>query len=117
MARTVLIVDDHPEFRACVLELLEAEGLEVVGQAVDGESAIAAAQALRPDVVLLDVRLPDIDGFEVARRLAALDAGQQIVLTSSHGCRDFASLVAESPARGFLCKDAISVSALQALLA
>lgn len=116
MARTVLIVDDHHEFRACVLGLLEAEGLEVVGQAVDGETAIAAALALRPDLVLLDVRLPDIDGFEVARRLAELDPGQQIVLTSSHGCQDFASLVAESPARGFLCKDKISVPAIQALL-
>lgn len=116
MARTVLIVDDHPEFRACVLSLLEAEGLEVVGQAADGETAIAAALALRPDLVLLDVRLPDIDGFEVARRLAALDARQQIVLTSSHGCQDFASLVARSPARGFLCKDAISGPALRKLL-
>lgn len=116
MARTVLIVDDHPEFRARALSLLEAEGLEVVGQAADGATAIEAATALRPDLVLLDVRLPDIDGFEVARRLMELDARPEIVLTSSHACEDFASLIAASPARGFLCKDNVSGPALRALL-
>ena len=66
---TVLIVDDHPSFRASARAILEADGFEVSGEAEDGESAIAAADRLHPDVVLLDVQLPDIDGFEVTRRL------------------------------------------------
>ena len=71
MARTVLIVDDHPSFRASARRMLEADGYDVVGEAADGTSAIDAARALRPDLVLLDVRLPDFDGFKVAERLAA----------------------------------------------
>ena len=70
MGKSVLIVDDHPSFRASARRMLEAAGYEVVGEAEDGAAALDAAGQLRPDVVLLDVRLPDIDGFEVARRLA-----------------------------------------------
>ena len=70
MAATVLIVDDHPGFRAAARRLLELEGYHVVGEAQDGESAIVAARELRPDFVLLDVQLPDIDGFEVAERMS-----------------------------------------------
>src|SRR5436190_17586305 len=66
---TVLIIDDHPSFRASARRMLEAHGYEVVGEAEDGGAALAAAERLRPDLVLLDVRLPDIDGFEVAKRL------------------------------------------------
>ena len=68
---TVLIVDDHPAFRSLARALLESEGFAVVGEAEDGEAAIAAVAALRPAVVLLDVQLPGLDGFEVAERLAA----------------------------------------------
>ena len=70
MALTVLIVDDHPSFRASARVLLEAEGFDVIGEAADGASGIAEAQRLRPDLVLLDVQLPDIDGFDVASRLS-----------------------------------------------
>ena len=66
MALTVLIVDDHPSFRASARVLLEAEGFDVIGEAADGTSGIAEARRLRPDLVLLDVQLPDIDGFDVA---------------------------------------------------
>ena len=69
MALSVLIVDDHPSFRASARVLLEAEGFDVIGEAADGASGIAEAKRLRPDLVLLDVQLPDIDGFDVASRL------------------------------------------------
>ena len=71
MTRTILIVDDHPSFRASARMLLEAEGFDVIGEAEDGASALRAVEELRPDVVLLDVQLPDIDGLEVAARLSA----------------------------------------------
>jgi DNA-binding NarL/FixJ family response regulator len=67
----VLIVDDHDGFRSSARALLEAEGFDVVGEAGDAASALAAAARLRPEVVLLDIQLPGIDGFEVAARLAA----------------------------------------------
>jgi len=69
MRPTLLIVDDHPGFRSLARRLLEAGGFEVVGEAADGHAAIAAARTLRPDVVLLDIQLPDIDGFEVTALL------------------------------------------------
>ncbi len=69
MTRTVLIVDDHPSFRATARALLQAEGFDVVGEAVDGADALAKVRELRPEVVLLDVQLPDLDGFEIASRL------------------------------------------------
>jgi CheY-like chemotaxis protein len=108
VATTVLIVDDHPSFRATARALLEAEGLEVVGEAEDGAGAILAAAELEPDLVLLDVQLPDLDGFEVAAQL-----------TSRNGSRDlcdFGPLVAESGARGFVPKAELSVARIAALL-
>ena len=83
---SVLIVDDHPSFRASARRLLEAEGFDVIGEAGDGHAAIAAAQQLQPDLVLLDVQLPDLDGFEVAARLAALGLPSAVILTSSRNC-------------------------------
>ena len=89
MAKTVLIVDDHPSFRASARRMLEADGYEVLGEAEDGAAAAAAVEQLRPDLVLLDIRLPDIDGFEVARRLLDRDGRTpQIVLTSSNDPMD-----------------------------
>jgi DNA-binding NarL/FixJ family response regulator len=113
---TVLIVDDHPSFRGTARALLEAEGYEVVGEAEDGAGAVAAAARLRPQVVLLDVQLPDLDGFEVAARLRALDHVPQIVLTSSRDGSDFGSLIAGCGALGFVPKAELSGPALAALL-
>jgi DNA-binding NarL/FixJ family response regulator len=113
---SVLIVDDHRSFRASVRRLLEAEGLAVVGEAADGHMAIAVAQELEPDVVLLDVQLPDIDGFEVASRLAALGSRAAVVLTSSRAAAEYGALIADSPARGFIHKSDLSGAALTGLL-
>jgi DNA-binding NarL/FixJ family response regulator len=120
MAVSVLIVDDHPSFRATARLLLEVEGYHVIGEAVDGATALLAADALHPDLVLLDVNLPDIDGFQVASRLTADDAATAhrpaIILTSSRDPSDFGTLVARSGARGFIPKAELSGDALAALL-
>jgi DNA-binding NarL/FixJ family response regulator len=115
MAWTVLIVDDHPGFRSFARRLLEADGFTVVGEAGDGGSAIEAAARLRPALVLLDVMLPDTDGFAVARRLAESGAESAVVLTSSREPEDFGDRLAQSPARGFIHKDELSGAALAAV--
>jgi two-component system response regulator EvgA len=117
MATTVLIVDDHEWFRASARTLLERHGLEIVGEAGDADAALSAARELTPDVVLLDVQLPDRDGFEVAARLAELDRPPAVVLTSSRDASEFGPLVAESGARGFIAKNELSGERIAALLA
>lgn len=116
MPHTVLIVDDHPSFRSTARMLLESEGFDVIGEAEDGASAVEAAQRLSPEVVLLDVQLPDTDGFAVARSLLAAGATAAIVLTSSRDGCDFGSLIAESGARGFVPKGELSGAAIAELL-
>jgi DNA-binding NarL/FixJ family response regulator len=114
---TVLIVDDHPSFRASARALLEAEGFVVVGEAENGVQALRVAKETRPDVVLLDVQLPDFDGFEVASRLTANGSSALVVLTSSRDGSDFGHLVPDSGARGFIPKAELSGEALTALIA
>jgi DNA-binding NarL/FixJ family response regulator len=113
---TILIVDDHPSFRGTARALLESEGFDVVGEAADGASAIEAVESLHPDVMLLDVHLPDIDGFEVAAALKKNGAPPAIVMTSSRDARDFGPLVEQSGARGFIAKAELSGATLSALL-
>ena len=115
MARSILIVDDFATFRASARGLLEAEGFDVVGEAENGVNAIRQARELKPEVVLLDVHLPDFDGFEVAERLHELDDPPIVILTSSRD--DYRSLVASSSARAFLRKDELSGAALTSALA
>lgn len=117
VATRVLIVDDHESFRATVRLLLESEGYEVVGEAADGRGAIACNEALGPDVVLLDVNLPDLDGFEVAGRLVQRASPPSVILTSNREAADFGALVEQSPARGFISKPDLSGSALERMLA
>jgi DNA-binding NarL/FixJ family response regulator len=116
MAKSVLIVDDHPGFRASARRMLEASGYEVLGEAGDGETAIAACGELGPDLVLLDVQLPDLDGFEVAGRLQALEPAPEVVLTSSRDRADFGDAIGESPARGFIAKADLCGPALAELV-
>jgi DNA-binding NarL/FixJ family response regulator len=113
---TVLIVDDHPSFRATARALLEAEGFDVLGEAADGASAIAACEELHPDVVLLDVQLPDTTGFQVASRLTTNGSGASVVLVSSRDGSDYGPLVEESGARGFVPKGELSGARITALL-
>ena len=112
---SVLIVDDHPSFRANARALLEAEGLEVVGEVEDGATALREVERLRPQVVLLDVQLPDLDGFEVASRLSQ-NGGPRVILVSSHDVHDFGRLVALSGAAGFIPKAELSGKAIADLL-
>ena len=116
MGPRVLIVDDHPSFRASARVLLEAEGFDVVGEAADGQAAIAEAGRLQPEVVLLDVQLPDIDGFDVAARLTGADDAPAVILVSSRDGSDFGPLVTRSGARGFVPKAELSGDRVQALL-
>jgi DNA-binding NarL/FixJ family response regulator len=116
MPPRVLIVDDHPTFRASARRLLEAEGYEVVGESADGESAIEATHELRPDIVLLDVQLPGIDGFEVAKRLTSNGSSPAIVLVSSREASDYGESVATSGARGFISKAELSGEAIAAVI-
>ena len=116
MKRTVLIVDDHAGFRASVRRVLEAGGYSVIAEAADGSSGVAAATESQPDVALVDVQLPDFDGFEVVRRLQESGEAPEIVLTSSHERADLGSLVENSGARGFVSKADLSAAALEALL-
>jgi len=116
MATRVLIVDDHPGFRATARMVLEGDGFEVVGEAGTGTDAIARAHDLKPDVVLLDIGLPDVDGLEVASRLTANGSAPAVVLCSSRSADDIGPEVARSGARGFIPKGELSGAALEALL-
>jgi DNA-binding NarL/FixJ family response regulator len=113
---TVLIVDDHPSFRASARTLLEAEGYEVIGEAENGLAAVAAAEALHPDLVLLDVQLPDIDGFQVADLLRKLTDPPAVVLTSSRDGSDYGRCIGDCGACGFVPKADLSGAAIAALL-
>jgi len=116
MALRVLIVDDHPGFRARARALLESEGFEVVGEAGSGADGVRTARELAPDVVLLDIQLPDTDGFAVASTVTGEDGGVQVVLTSSRDGSDFGALVGSCGARGFIAKAELSGARVAALL-
>jgi DNA-binding NarL/FixJ family response regulator len=117
MGASVLIVDDHAGFRLSARRILEVDGYEIVGEAGNGRSAIEAARRLEPDIVLLDVNLPDLDGFEVAREIAKEPGAPAIVLTSSHDREDFGDLLPASRAAGFVAKDELCGAAVAALVA
>jgi DNA-binding NarL/FixJ family response regulator len=111
---TVLIVDDHEGFRASARELLELDDFAVVGEAADGASALELARELEPELVLLDVALPDTSGFEIAERLAGVPS--KVILTSSRERRDFGRRVRRSGALGFVSKERLSGAALRAVM-
>ena len=113
---TVLIVDDHDDFRRSAAALLNAEGFDVVGDVADGAAAAEAVERLQPDVVLLDVQLPDVDGFAVAERLAQSPDPPQVVLISSREAAAYGARVHNAHALGFLAKRELSGAALAALV-
>ena len=113
----MLIVDDHAAFRSAARELLAAEGYDVVGEAADGASALAAVRELQPDVVLLDVQLPDLNGFEVAKALAEERTAPAIVFISSRPPSTFQWRLAADAGWRFIAKSDLSGEALAAALA
>jgi DNA-binding NarL/FixJ family response regulator len=114
--QTVLIVDDHAGFRSQARRLLTAAGFEVIGEAKNGASAVESARRLRPGVVLLDVQLPDFDGFEVARRLANSGVDAATVLISTRDSNAYRRRLAASPALGFISKSELSGASLAELV-
>ncbi len=117
MSPSILIVDDHAAFRALARRLLQADGYEVVGEAPTGQAGLDAAVALAPDVVLIDVRLPDIDGFQLAGRLASSGCAAAIVVTSSSDDPLYPKRAAASGARGFVAKHDVCGAALDRIVA
>jgi DNA-binding NarL/FixJ family response regulator len=118
MGRTALIVDDHPSFRASARAMLEAEGFEIVGELEDGASVVETVIALDPDLVLLDIQLPDKSGFDVCAELEDCDGHSgQVILVSSRDISDYGELVETSCACGFVPKGELSGDTIAALLA
>jgi DNA-binding NarL/FixJ family response regulator len=113
---SVLIVDDHPTFRGFARRLLQSAGFNVVGEAPDGASALTAARELRPDVVLLDVLLPDTSGFVVAEELAADPAPPVVVLISSRSAADLGTRLRTTRAHGFITKSELTPDSLAAAI-
>jgi len=116
MRKRVLIVDDHEPFRATARELLEEAGYVVAGEAGDAAEARAAVAADAPDAVLLDVQLPDEDGFAVATSLTADGGGPAVVLISSREADDYGRRIEACGARGFITKSRLSAAAFAALI-
>jgi DNA-binding NarL/FixJ family response regulator len=115
--QTILIVDDHPSFREVARTALECDGYIVIGAVADGESAITETLSHQPDIVLLDVGLPDMTGFEAASRLRAADSSAAIMITSSRERSQFGPLIVESGADGFIQKENLSGTMIRAEIA
>jgi DNA-binding NarL/FixJ family response regulator len=113
---TILIIDDHRGFRVQARALLEAEGFTVLGEASDGASGLDVARVLRPDLILLDIGLPDIEGFDVARALAVDGTPPFVVLISSREAAEYGPRLRDASALGFIPKDELSGAAIRSLL-
>ena len=113
----VLIIDDNIDFRAALRQLLERNGFAVIAEAGDAATGVREATTQRPDLVIVDVQLPDGDGFQVAELLSGLELALGVILTSSLDGADFGALVTTSSALGFIPKAELSASAIEALLA
>jgi DNA-binding NarL/FixJ family response regulator len=116
MARRVVIVDDHASFRGQARAILEDAGFIVVGEAATGATALEIARQVRPDLILLDILLPDMSGFDVATVLAATPDAPAVVLISSRDPEDYGRRIARSSAVGFVPKAELSGSTLVRLL-
>jgi DNA-binding NarL/FixJ family response regulator len=116
MPQTVLIIDDHAAFRQAARALLEFDGYEIVGEAADAASGLRECRRLKPDIVLLDVGLPDESGLDLAARLQDEPEPRAVVLVSSRDRADLGPLVERSGARGFIPKAELSAHALERLV-
>jgi DNA-binding NarL/FixJ family response regulator len=116
MAQRVLIVDDHRGFRQLARRLVQEVGLNVVGEASNGAEALLEERRLRPDIVLLDIQLPDLDGFTVARSLSAVSAPPSVVLISTRDASDYGPRIDGCGALGFISKAKLTAASLSALL-
>jgi DNA-binding NarL/FixJ family response regulator len=116
MAASVLIVDDHEVFRSRARKLLELAGYDVVGEACDATGAIAETRRLKPDVVLLDIQLPDTDGFSVLSDLVSSPTAPRVVLISSREASDYGSRLEDTAAAGFIHKPDLSRTSFEQLV-
>jgi DNA-binding NarL/FixJ family response regulator len=116
MRRRILVIDDNDTFRGALGRVLETDCFVVVAGATSGARGVQLAREQKPDLAIVDVQLPDTDGFEVAEQLARLDPAPAVILTSGLDGSDFGTLVTDSPARGFIPKAELSVAAIEALL-
>ena len=112
---SILIVDDHPSFRAFARDLLESEGFDVIGESEDGQSGLRSALASRPDVVLMDVQLPDMSGFEATRRILT-ELATAVVLVSTRDESDYGDDIESSGAAGFVPKAELSGARIRQLV-
>lgn len=116
MPDRVLIVDDHVDFRRVARLLLEQTGHVVVGEAGTAAEALSKARRLRPDVVLLDIQLPDLDGLDVAASLTSHKRRPAVVLVSTREARDYGARLDGCGAVGFIAKADLTAESLRALL-
>jgi DNA-binding NarL/FixJ family response regulator len=118
MTLRLLIVDDSPQFLEAARDLLEGEGMTIVGVATTISDALDRVDVLRPDATLVDIELGDESGFELARRLADVSGGvpERVVLISTYAKEDLLELIEASPAVGFLSKSNLSGRAIRQLL-
>jgi DNA-binding NarL/FixJ family response regulator len=115
--RSVLLVDDHAGFRAEARAMLEADDYAVIGEAATGAAALSEATRLRPDIVLLDVGLPDGSGIDLVGPIRSVTPGTIVILISSRRASDYGDRLAQSTADAFLDKAALTPDALHDVLA
>jgi DNA-binding NarL/FixJ family response regulator len=113
---TIVVVDDHKGFRLIARKLLAEAGFDVVGEAEDGRGGIEEVARLRPDAVLLDVQLPDLDGFQVAQVLSESPIPPDVVMVSNWESQDYGGLTADAPIRGFILKSQLTGDRLKTVL-
>ena len=116
MDRSILIVDDHADFRLVARRILEHAGYVVVGEAGDAASAVRAVRATRPDIVVLDIQLPDRDGISLAQEIAHWPDPPTVILVSSREAADYGTRLGAAPALGFVSKEELSAAAIEDLL-